>query len=215
MPVTLGRNLHFCFTKSKRPIPSQSSNIHENQEHHNMPFFNSLNEFTLECDIEESTIPDFSTVFASQRFFFSSPGNSNSITDSSFMSSSIPSTSSSLQAEVDSEFELTSPAFKAEHQGSETLLDGCTAIPTYSPNPYLDFRRSMQEIVESFNLSDTSANWDTLHELLMCYLALNPKSTHKYIVCAFADLLVSLMASKAASGDSEGVSGFKLDKFTL
>lgn len=113
MPVTLGRNLHFCFTKSKHPMPSQSSNIHENQEHHNMPFFNSLYEFTLECDIEEATIPDFSTVLASRRFFFSSPGNSNSIIDSSFMSSSIESTSSLLQqAEVDSEFELISSTFK-------------------------------------------------------------------------------------------------------
>nr|XP_009788756.1 PREDICTED: uncharacterized protein LOC104236518 [Nicotiana sylvestris]XP_016450416.1 PREDICTED: uncharacterized protein LOC107775220 [Nicotiana tabacum] len=133
MPVTLGKNLHFCFTKSKRPMPSQSSNIHENQEHHNMPFFNSLYEFTLECDIEEATIPDFSTVLASRRFFFSSPGNSNSIIDSSFMSSSIESTSSLLQqAEVDSEFELISSTFKAEHQGSDTLLDGCSAIPTLS-----------------------------------------------------------------------------------
>lgn len=73
----------------------------------------------------------------------------------------------------------------------------------------------MQEIVESCNLSDTRANWESLHELLICYLALNPKSTHRYIFCAFVDLLASLMASKAVHGDSQGVSGFKFDEFTL
>ena len=28
-------------------------------------------------------------------------------------------------------------------------------------------------------------NWEFLHELLLCYLALNPKNTHKFIVGAF------------------------------
>ncbi|PQQ02484.1 transcription repressor OFP12 [Prunus yedoensis var. nudiflora] len=45
------------------------------------------------------------------------------------------------------------------------------------------------------------SNWQFLHELLLCYLALNPKSTHKFIIGAFADLLVSLMSSLGGAAD--------------
>lgn len=79
---------------------------------------------------------------------------------------------------------------------SSTVKDS-VVVPTYSPDPYMDFRRSMQEMVEARDLVDVKANWDFLHELLLCYLALNPKSTHKFIVGAFADLLVSLLSSPA------------------
>lgn len=56
----------------------------------------------------------------------------------------------------------------------------------------------MQEMVEARDLVDVRANWDYLHELLTCYLDLNPKSAHKFIVGAFADLLVTLMESSTA-----------------
>lgn len=52
------------------------------------------------------------------------------------------------------------------------------------------------------------SNWEFLHELLLCYLALNPKSTHKFIIGAFADLLVSLMPSPG------GGDGGELPEFT-
>nr|KYP43331.1 hypothetical protein KK1_035234 [Cajanus cajan] len=75
------------------------------------------------------------------------------------------------------------------------LFKGSVAVATYSPDPYVDFRRSMQEMVEARpELMDVKSNWNILHELLLCYLALNPKSTHKFILGAFADLLVSLMS---------------------
>ena len=73
------------------------------------------------------------------------------------------------------------------------VVDGCVATPTLSPDPYVDFRRSMQEMVEARELGDVRANWEDLHELLTCYLSLNPRSMHKFIVGAFADLLVSLL----------------------
>ncbi|XP_057959135.1 transcription repressor OFP12-like [Malania oleifera] len=108
--------------------------------------------------------PDLANAFASHRFFFSSPGRSNSIVDSPL------------------EPDTVSGA-------------GVVAVPTYSPDPYSDFRRSMQEMVEARDLVDVRANWEYLHELLLCYLTLNPKHTHKFIVGAFADLLISLMSS--------------------
>lgn len=75
------------------------------------------------------------------------------------------------------------------------------AIQTVSPDPYFDFRKSMQEMVEARDINDARANWDYLHELLTCYLDLNPKSAHKFIVGAFADLLVTLMAGSNADID--------------
>lgn len=170
----LGTNLNLCFTKLKRPLPPQSSSHHKNN---NSMHFNSLYDLSSDSNYDSDyiyeldTTPDLATIYASRRFFFSTPGRSNSIIDSSSssMSSSLASTSSFV---------------------------GSIAIATDSPDPYSDFRRSMQEMVEARGLSDITADWDSLHKLLMCYLALNPKSTHKYIVGAFSDLIVCLMASK-------------------
>ncbi|KAL2510692.1 Transcription repressor OFP12 [Abeliophyllum distichum] len=199
------RNLNFCFTKFKS-LPETETSLQENYRH---PFcnpadaslliknFNSLYDFTIDysaaaaamsdhhslCDSESETetpnTADFATAFASQRFFFSSPGLTNSIIDSISVPSSLASTSSS------------SPENPPEADS--------IAVPTYSVDPFIDFRRSMQEMVEARELIDVKANWDYLHELLMRYLSLNPKSTHKFIVGAFADLLVSMMTSPPES----------------
>ncbi|KAI3449653.1 hypothetical protein Pfo_006318 [Paulownia fortunei] len=193
----MARNLNFCFTK----IKSLSSPEHTFPENHSRPSpslliknFNSLYEnfhpaaatsdhhSTSESETDSASTPDFATVFASQRFFFSSPGRSNSIIDSS---SSLASTSSSTS--------LNQPE-------NDTVSGGSIAVPTYSPDPFMDFRRSMQEMVEARQIHDVRENWDYLHELLMCYLSLNPKSTHKFVVGAFADLLVSLMTSPPEKG---------------
>ncbi|KAI5649165.1 hypothetical protein M9H77_35170 [Catharanthus roseus] len=120
-------------------------------------------------DLNDSPTPDFSTIFASQRFFFSSPGKSNSIIDS--------------------------PETRKNDDANDDVVSGSIAIQTYSPDPYADFRKSMQEMVEARELSDVEANWEYLHELLLCYLSLNPKHTHKVIIGAFTDLIVSLMMS--------------------
>lgn len=37
-------------------------------------------------------------------------------------------------------------------------------------------------------IDTTKSSWEFLHELLLCYLALNPKITHKHILKAFADV---------------------------
>ena len=82
------------------------------------------------------------------------------------------------------------------------------AVPTYSPDPYVDFRRSMQEMVEARPelMVDMKSNWHVLHELLLCYLALNPRTTHKFIFGAFADLLVTLMALSSSCSCSSSPS---------
>lgn len=129
---------------------------------------------------------DFAAAFASRRFFFSTPGRSNSIVDSA-----------------------------GERRSADVTLFGNSvdAVPTFSPDPYSDFRRSMQEMLEAargdhatkFSSSscnnNNNNNWEFLHELLSCYLALNPKSTHKFIIGAFSDLVVSLMPSLPDGGE--------------
>ncbi|KAL3647865.1 hypothetical protein CASFOL_008833 [Castilleja foliolosa] len=129
------------------------------QENHSRPFSNF-----------NSIYQDLATAVASRRFFFSSPGRSNSIVDSSTSTSN--------------------PDSDAISGGSSV------AVLTYSPDPFADFRRSMQEMVEAREVHDVCESWDYLHELLMCYLSLNQKSTHKFIVGAFSDLLVSLVTEK-------------------
>ncbi|XP_031253118.1 transcription repressor OFP16-like [Pistacia vera] len=234
MPTALGRNLHMCFTKIKPPLSPQSSP----PLHHHHPFlfknFNSLYDYhnTTNVNAFDSTTktmtpthssdstfsesepvsePDFATVFASQRFFFTSPGRSNSI---------IESTPSVATAESsDTPVGMISPRNEDSNQSSDVNLlsqdsfqslliksasvKDSVAVHTDSPDPYMDFRRSMQEMVQAGDLVDVKANWDYLHELLLCYLALNPKSTHKFIISAFADLLVSLMSSDDNSGGGE------------
>ncbi|TKY53137.1 Transcription repressor OFP13 [Spatholobus suberectus] len=57
-----------------------------------------------------------------------------------------------------------------------------------SKDPYVDFQRSMEEMVETHGVND----WEGLEELLCWYLKVNGKSTHGFIVGAFVDLLLGL-----------------------
>ncbi|KAL2320970.1 hypothetical protein Fmac_029939 [Flemingia macrophylla] len=116
----------------------------------------------------EPELADLATAFASERFFFSSPGRSNSIVESS--------------------------------TSTTRVFSGSVAVATYSAEPYADFRRSMEEMVEARpELMDVKSNWHVLQELLRCYLALNPKPTHKFILAAFSDLLVTLVAFSSSN----------------
>ncbi|KAL0322080.1 UNVERIFIED_CONTAM: Transcription repressor OFP13 [Sesamum calycinum] len=62
------------------------------------------------------------------------------------------------------------------------------ALALESDDPYLDFKKSMQEMVESHGLKE----WDCLEELLGWYLRMNGKNNHGFIVGAFVDLLVGM-----------------------
>ncbi|KAL1547231.1 transcription repressor OFP16-like [Salvia divinorum] len=169
----MSRNINLCFTKIKSPPPPEN----KNPPSHLFKSFNSLYEdLPAPGPASAPSTPDLATAFASRRFFFSSPGRSNSIVDSSASSSSSASSIAS-----------------ASSLGSEAAV----AVPTYSPDPFADFRRSMQEMVEARGVRDVEESWDYLHELLTCYLSLNPKATHKFIVGAFADLLVALIAGNS------------------
>ncbi|GMH23155.1 hypothetical protein Nepgr_024998 [Nepenthes gracilis] len=67
-----------------------------------------------------------------------------------------------------------------------------------SKDPFVDFRKSMEEMIDAFVLKD----WDCLEELLGWYLRVNGKNNHGYIISAFADLLVSLSSTSFISSSS-------------
>ncbi|KAL0303671.1 UNVERIFIED_CONTAM: Transcription repressor OFP13 [Sesamum radiatum] len=62
------------------------------------------------------------------------------------------------------------------------------ALALESDDPYSDFKKSMQEMVESHGLKE----WKCLEELLGWYLRMNGKNNHGFIVGAFVDLLVGM-----------------------
>lgn len=74
----------------------------------------------------------------------------------------------------------------------QALPDNSIALLTHSTNPCHDFRRSMQEMV---NHHGSLVDWDFMEDLLFCYLNLNHKNSHKFILSAFVDLITVMRRS--------------------
>ncbi|TXG49294.1 hypothetical protein EZV62_025169 [Acer yangbiense] len=70
---------------------------------------------------------------------------------------------------------------------NDNLFKESVVLSMESENPYLDFKKSMEEMVEINGLKD----WKCLEELLGWYLRMNGKKNHRFIVDAFVDLLVA------------------------
>ncbi|MED6114557.1 hypothetical protein PIB30_081463 [Stylosanthes scabra] len=68
-----------------------------------------------------------------------------------------------------------------------------------SEDPYSDFRRSMEEMVECHGVKD---DWEGLEELLCWYLKVNGKNNHGFIVSAFVDLLVTIAVQASTKNNS-------------
>ncbi|KAL0543643.1 hypothetical protein IC582_018744 [Cucumis melo] len=62
------------------------------------------------------------------------------------------------------------------------------AMAMESKDPYLDFKKSMEEMVEAHELKD----WKGMERLLSWYLKANGNANHEFIIGAFVDLLVDL-----------------------
>lgn len=67
----------------------------------------------------------------------------------------------------------------------------------------MDFRKSMEEMVETLGVED----WESLEDLLCWYLQANTKSNHEYIIGAFVDLLFDLAVpnSPCSQDDDENL----------
>ncbi|KAK4413876.1 Transcription repressor OFP14 [Sesamum alatum] len=114
----------------------------------------------------------------SPRFFVASGSSSSLITDEAC--------SSSASAADDS-----STAKETEKIGAEdSSAPDDIVILTYSESPYEDFRRSMQEMVETHLEHGGVLDWELMEELLFRYLDLNNEKSYKYILRAFLDLAI-------------------------
>ncbi|KZV56092.1 Ovate family protein 14 [Dorcoceras hygrometricum] len=119
----------------------------------------------------------------SARFFVAAGSSSSLITDEAFSSSTSAFTTGSSAPEKS---EQNVAAEEPEPQGD------FVAILTYSPSPYEDFRLSMQEMVAARVEQEGEVDWEFMEELLFCYLDLNNKSSYRFILHAFVDLVVVL-----------------------
>ncbi|GMH22210.1 hypothetical protein Nepgr_024053 [Nepenthes gracilis] len=121
-----------------------------------------------------NTPPD---LCGSHRFFVSSGSSSSLIED----------------AKTHGESASTSTSKTVANDGmvlpGQDYIVTLTAAPT---NPYEDFRRSMKQVIETRVKENRSVDWDFIEELLLCYLRLNEKQQHKYILGAFVDLILVL-----------------------
>ncbi|EOA27801.1 hypothetical protein CARUB_v10023954mg [Capsella rubella] len=154
---------------------------------------------------ESDISPDVSAAFASRRFFFSSPGRSNAITDSPETRSRDSSDNNYDDATITStkKKKKNKESYDTAATTTTRLITGGTAVTqnVYSPDPLTDFRLSMQEMIdaaiEAGELSrDPEDGYDFLDELLLTYLSLNPTDTHKFVIRAFSDILVSLLSEE-------------------
>ncbi|GJU84850.1 transcription repressor OFP13-like protein [Tanacetum coccineum] len=76
------------------------------------------------------------------------------------------------------------------------------AMAIDSNDPQGDFKKSMEEMVESHGIKD----WECLEELLGWYLRMNGKNHHELIVGAFLELLSGISIGGASCSDHSAVS---------
>ncbi|KAK8517086.1 hypothetical protein V6N13_092370 [Hibiscus sabdariffa] len=84
------------------------------------------------------------------------------------------------------------------------LFKESVVLAMESEDPYVDFRRSMEEMVEMHGMKD----WDCLEELLGWYLKANGKNNHGFIINAFIDLVLAITSSSDSTSYSSVVSSF-------
>ncbi|ERN16181.1 hypothetical protein AMTRI_Chr11g95610 [Amborella trichopoda] len=71
-----------------------------------------------------------------------------------------------------------------ENRESGWRIGESVAVVTTSENPYIDFSRSMVQMIVEKEIYDQ----DELRELLRCFLSLNSKEHHETIIRAFAGI---------------------------
>lgn len=132
-----------------------------------------------------------SDLCGSHRFFIN-PGLSGSLIEESRSSMTTTSEDTGSSSTSTSTTLNDSTTTTNDHTKDVTLPDDSIAVLAYSPSPYEDFRRSMQEMVDARMRNQGRVDWDFMEELLFCYLNLNEKKSYRYILSAFVDLIVDL-----------------------
>lgn len=209
MSTFLRKKLHLCFSSSGVVSPSiPSSPIvvpnhnppSHHHPHHTPPsiFINNFN--SLYDHLSVSSPLHLNDKFTSVAVALTTPKSGE--TGSSLFSGGLR--PSPLRADDEDDQEDEDDEEEDYAIVSKLLSDG-TAIMTHidSPDPCRDFARSMREMVEARDPTrDDVSDREYLNELLFCYLSLNPRHTHKFIVSAFADTLLWLHSQSSPSPES-------------
>ncbi|KAG9451991.1 hypothetical protein H6P81_004895 [Aristolochia fimbriata] len=189
-------NLHLCFSKLRRS-PSKSP--------HSSPLLPTKPRAPISSPPRHCSSPSSALIVKSYNSLYDPASDaSKPFTSSSAATSSLDSDS---PESPDLASAYASRRFFFSYPGrSKSIVDelpapprpsaASVAVPKMSPDPFMDFRRSMEEMIASRGLKCVREDWDDLRELLLSYLALNRRHTHKYILGAFADLLVGLLAAE-------------------
>ncbi|EYU24690.1 hypothetical protein ABFS82_04G102000 [Erythranthe guttata] len=128
----------------------------------------------------------------SARFFVATGSSRSLIVDEAPPYSSARGGGSSTAAKEADEIGKSDSAAAEDDDGDDLI-----AILTYSPNPYEDFRRSMQEMVEARLEHGGEVDWEFMDELLFRYLEINNEKFCRHILRAFVDLAVVLRENSA------------------
>ncbi|CAF2095274.1 hypothetical protein YC2023_064612 [Brassica napus] len=139
-------------------------------------------------EIKESIESVIEGLRSSERLIFEIKGESNSILEEA--------TTKRVQEEIEEE--------------AEEEEEGFMLLSLESNDPYSDFKRSMEEMVEAHSLHH---DWRSLEQLLVQFLKVNAKTSHRYIFAAFVDLLLNLppnanepIRNNIANDDVDGIS---------
>ncbi|KAF8047459.1 hypothetical protein N665_3011s0005 [Sinapis alba] len=191
MSTFLRKKLHLCFSSSGVVSPSiPSSPIVVPNQNPPSPsiFINNFN--SLYDHLSVSSPLHRNDKFTSLAAALTTPKSGE--TGSSLFSSGLHPSPRRVDDECDEEDEDDEDENYAVV--SKLLSDGTAIMKLIeSPDPCRDFGRSMREMVEARDPTrDDASDREYLNELLFCYLSLNPKHTHKFIVSAFADTLLWL-----------------------
>ncbi|KAK4353401.1 hypothetical protein RND71_028919 [Anisodus tanguticus] len=88
---------------------------------------------------------------------------------------------------------------EVENQENDLPFKESVILSMESKDPYLDFKNSMKEMVETQGIKD----WENLQELLAWYLKMNGEVNHGYVLGAFVDLLMELVIPTTPSTTSD------------
>lgn len=137
--------------------------------------------------------PPAADLCRSHRFSVSPGRLSSSVRTSTTTTTSEDAGSSSMSTPTLNDSATTSHSNNNDHSPKDVALPSdCISVLMYSPSPCDDFRRSMHDMVQARLRKKAKVDWNFMEELLFCYLNLNEKKSHRFILSAFADLVVDM-----------------------
>ncbi|XP_058732476.1 transcription repressor OFP14-like [Vicia villosa] len=133
-------------------------------------------------------------------------GSNRFFTPRGFSGSTTTSTTNTFEETGSSSNSSTSKTFNINSSSKEDKMNipnNCVVVLANSPNPYDDFRKSMQENVEARIMKNQSVDWDFMEELLFCYINMNEKKSCKFILSAFCDLISVMRQSSDTESEKD------------